>query len=127
MKDRARYTLFALRPDGQKEKEGWVNLHLLLWKHVIFSLVQVDTEDEPFEPYRVWNIAWRRFEKKALAKQEGTKLVLRRAASRGDEPPDVTNRGDSMSPLAEINADGDLVWDDELVDKLKKLGVKPPV
>ena len=101
------------------------NLHLLLWKHIIFSLVQVDTEDEPFVAHRVWSVAWSRFEKKALAKQEGTKLALRRAASRGDEPPDVTNRGDPMSPLAEINAEGDLVWDDDLVEKVKKLGMKP--
>ena len=33
-----RYNLFAITPSGLPLEEGWINLHLLLWKFVIFYL-----------------------------------------------------------------------------------------
>ena len=32
--DKQRHALFAIKPGGGFEDEGWVNLHLLLWKYV---------------------------------------------------------------------------------------------
>ena len=122
--DKHRHTLFAIKPDGGIEDEGWVNLHLLLWKHVIFSLVQVDTEDVAFTQHGVWQPTWYRLEKKALALSERAKAVIRRAANRGEQTPDVTNRGDPLKPIARIDATGHLVWNDEIVKKLKSLGDK---
>lgn len=122
-KDKQRHALFAIKPSGHCD--GWVNFHLLLWKHVIFSLVQVDTEDEPFAPHKIWGVAWIRFEKKTLALQERAKQVLRRAASRGNEPPDVSARGRPMHPIAKLSVTGEIEWNDGLVEAIKKLGEKP--
>ena len=82
MRDKERFALFCLRPDGQRIEEGWINLHLLLWKQIIYALVQVTTEDQPFKPHSIWGAAWTRFQKKALAKHESIRTVALRDQSR---------------------------------------------
>ena len=80
-----------MRPDGLDEREGWVNLHLLLWKQVIAAITRVETEDEAFKPEPLWAWAWANFERKALAwalaHQEKFRTRVLRARSRGDQPP----------------------------------------
>ena len=123
--EKQRHALFAIKPDGRREPEGWTNLMLLLWKHVVFSLVQVSTEDAVFDKYKVWSVAWIRLEKKALALQERALQVLRRDEGRGNEPRDVSSRGAALDPIAKLSPDGQLIWDEKLVKKIKTLGKKP--
>ena len=45
--DRDRFGLFALHPRG-KVLGGWINLHLLMWKHLIALLAKVEEEGEKY-------------------------------------------------------------------------------
>ena len=110
---------------GYKLAEGWINLHLLLWKFVISSLTRVETEDAKFEIHEVWRATWFRLERKALAKLVGVKTTLLRAESRGNEPPDIALRGLCLAPLAKFTETGELKWDDDIVQRIKKLGETP--
>ena len=85
----------------------------------------METEGEKFEPHRVWQAAWQRFERKALAKQEGVKTVKLRAESRGDDTPDLSNRGKPLEPIAELTEDGKLKWNDSIVSEIKRLADPP--
>ena len=93
---------------------------------MIYSLVQVDTEDETFQPHRVWGSTWSRLEKKALSLQERVQVEMRRKISRGEDPPDVTKRGRPLSPIAKIDESGHLEWDTTITDTIKALGKRPP-
>ena len=104
-RERARFALFAIPPSGTM-KEGWVNLHLLIWKQLIAAIVRVELEDEAFKISSVWAPAWLRFERKALALSERVAAERRRAESRGEEPHDASKRGISMAPLAEFTEEG---------------------
>jgi len=123
--DRNRFALFALTPDGKQLPEGWINLHLLLWRYVIYQLVLVDTEDAKFESHAVWQAAWSKFESRALAKKESVRTDLLRAESRGLEPPDLTGRSACMTPLASLDETGELVWDEKLKEQVSKLTTAP--
>ena len=96
----------------------------MLWKYVIFSLVRVDTEDEPFKAHKVWKEAWSRFERKALAKVESIRSDFLRAESRGDEKPEIKGRADPLAPIATLDEEGCIVWNKTIVDKIKKLAEK---
>ena len=124
--EKQRWALFALAPGNYRVPSGWTNLHLLLWKQVVYGLTIVETEDEEFMPHKVWQAAWWRFERKTLAKQVGAQTVRLRAESRGDAKPDLTKRGLPMDPIASLTAAGEVEWDDELVEEIKKLGTPPP-
>ena len=77
-------------------------------------------------PHKVWQAAWWRFEKKALAKQVGAQTVKLRAESRGDAMPDLAKRGHPMDPIAALSSKGELQWDEELTGEIKKLATPPP-
>ena len=113
-----------LTPSGEKLAEGWTYLHLVLWKYVIFSLVRVETEKEPFKATSVWKEAWRRFERKALAKTETFRTVLLRAESRGDERPNLEGKAGCLAPLATLDDTATISWNEEIVARIKKLGEK---
>jgi hypothetical protein len=103
LQERERWGLFLLTPTGKPVEQGWVNLHLLLWKYIIYELTQVATEDATFHVHSVWAAAWVRLEKKILAKSEAIKPVVLRAESRGDDPPNMTKYGiapRNRSPLS---------------------------
>ena len=70
-----------------------------LWKQVIAGITRVDTEGEDFSPERVWEMAWARFERKALAYQEKQKTKILRAESKFIRPPDF---GGAELPLAPL-------------------------
>ena len=123
-KEQVRYDLFTIRPDGLDEHEGWVNLHLLLWKQVIAAITRVDTEDETFKPEPLWAWAWANFERKALAHQEKFRTRVLRARSRGDQPPSPETAMRPLAPLATFSENGFLVWDKDLVKQIKTLGKK---
>ena len=117
---RQRFALFALLPSGDgvtpNAPDGWINLHLLLWKYIIALLVRIDTEDAKFKPKDIWGPAWARFQSKCYALNEGVKATLRLFESRGyDNPPDLKNRGSPMRPIADIVPEGEhagaLEWD----------------
>ena len=90
------------------ELEGLVALHLLLWKHFIALLVRIELEGETYDESQVWAPAWARLEKKILALKYKVDEVVRRAESRGDPAPDMRKR-----------SGGDLIWNDEMVTKIK--------
>ena len=102
-----------------------MNFHLLLWRYTIYQLVLVETEDVKFQPHAIWSAAWTRFERKALAKRESTRTEILRAESRGWDTPDVSRKGQCMEPIARINKTGDLVWDNDIVSRIKMAGTKP--
>ena len=52
--------------DGSRLPEGWINLHLLLWKYTIYQLTLVCTEDARFRAHEVWQAAWSRLQKKRV-------------------------------------------------------------
>ena len=125
---RERWALFAIPPSGEKLKDGLINLHLLVWKYLIALLTRMELEDEAYEPHKVWQAAWSKFKQKALAKSEAARTVLLRAESRGQEKPTLEKKSKCMAPLAELDADGKLVWDDDstaIIEKLAETPVKP--
>ena len=117
-KEKERFDLFALLPEGELD-EGWINLHLLLWKYIIAAMVRVDTEEETFSISEVWRAAWTRMQRKMLALHERKKTVILRALSRGEEEPDMSEAGSAMEPIASLDAEGKLKWNKELVKKIK--------
>ena len=106
-------------------EEGWVNLHLLLWKFLIYHVVIVETEDAKFQVHETWQAAWQRLELKILAKQEAIRTDLLRADSRGLEPPDVTSRSKCMHPIAKVEQDGTITWDENIRSAIKQLATPP--
>ena len=116
----ARFALFALLPKGKVAK-GWVNFHLLLWKHLVAAIVRVELEGEKFECKNVWAPSWVRFEKKTLALAERVAMEKRRADGRGAKCRDLSSRSAQIEPLAEFSENGELVWNDDLVKKIKAL------
>ena len=116
----ARFALFALLPKGKVAK-GWVNFHLLLWKHLVATIVRVELEGEKFECKNVWAPSWVRFEKKTLALAERVAMEKRRADGRGAKCRDLSSRSAQIEPLAEFSENGELVWNDDLVKKIKAL------
>ena len=121
--ERERYDLFLIRPD-RREPEGWVNLHLLLWKQVVAALVRVDTEDEQFASHNVWFATWKRYKKRALALQEKNRTVYLRKLGRGENPPDFSEKGKALTPLARFSEEGTLIWDDDLCASITALTKK---
>jgi len=125
--EKARFGLFALTPgNGHQLPEGWVNFHLLLWKHLIYSITMVEIEDKKFAPHEVWQATWTRLEKKVLAKQVGIRAVIRRADSRGETLPDIVNRGKVIAPLASLSPDGKFEWNELILTEIKRLATPPP-
>jgi len=124
--ERKRFALFALLPDGKQLEPGWINLHLLLWKHIIYALTVVSTEDATFEQHSIWQAAWARFERKAHAKQENTRTLLLRAESRGSNSPDIKSKARPLAPIASFEEDAKLVWDNNIVALISKLATPPP-
>ena len=125
LRERERFALFAAVPSGPPLQSGWINLHLLLWKHLVHLLTKVETEDAKFSEHEVWQAAWHRLERKALAKQESTKTIILRADSRGDEPPDLERKSAPLAPMASFDEFGSLVWDDEFHRKIQSLATPP--
>ena len=119
-----RFTLFALLPSG-KMPDIWVDLHLLLWKQLIALLVRIELEGDKFTTQQIWGSAWARLRQKILALRHRVDETLRRAESRGEEPPDVSKRTRWVEPLASFDKTGHFKWNDDLVAELDKLGKAP--
>ena len=51
--EKLRFGLFALHPRG-KVTDGWINLHLLLWKQLIALLVRIKEEGEKYAEHKIW-------------------------------------------------------------------------
>ena len=121
-----RFALFAIPPTGPPLKEGLLNLHLLLWKYVIYGLVQVDVDDQKFETHQVWQATWHKLESCALAKQEQVRTDLLRADSRGVDPPNITRRAVCLEPLGTIAPETGLIsWSDDHLEQIRKLATPP--
>ena len=114
-----RFCLFALLPSG-KLAEGWINLHLLIWKQLIALLVRIELEGEKYDEKAVFGPTWTRFERKVLALKTKVDEDLRRTESRGDLPRDMSKRSRCIAPLAEFSKEGELVWNEEIVKEIKK-------
>ena len=100
-------------------------MHLLLWKHIVFQLTQVETENARFETHEIWQATWARFEKKALAKQENVRTLILRADSRGDEPPDLENKAAPLAPIATFDEGGIVLWDEKVKHEINRLATTP--
>ena len=122
---RTKFALFALTPDSKKLQEGWINLHLLIWRYLIYCLTMVEVEEATFQKHEVWQAALQAFEKRALARVEHVRTDILRADSRGIEPPDVKSKGTCLEPLASITADGKLAWNEDLKKKIEALAAPP--
>ena len=118
--EKERFGLFAQLPTGKLE-EGWINLHLLLWKHLIALIVAIELEGEKYAEHKVWAPAWRRFQRKVAALQERLDKELRRQRSRGEPIKVYPRRAEPMRPIADISEAGDVVWNDDLVTKIRRL------
>ena len=79
---------------------------------------------EKFEKHEVWHAAWTRLHRKMLALHERKRTVILRQKSRGEEPPDMSEAGAAMTPIASLNPTGGLVIDKDLKAKIRKLGMK---
>ena len=117
-----RFALFAIHPGGGITPPGWVNLHLLLWKHLVALLTRIEMDGHVFAASKVWAPAWIRLRTKIRAHEYATKEIIRRADSRGEPPPKLDSRSKTVSPFAEYDEDGKLVWDEKLVKRLEELG-----
>ena len=113
-----RFSLFALLPNG-KLQEGWMNLHLLIWKQFIALLVRIELEGDKYDEKAIWAPAWTRFERKVLALKARVDEDIRRGEARGDEPRDMSKRSKIMAPIARFSAGGELIWDDSIVKAIK--------
>ena len=105
----------------KKIDDGWINLHLLLWKHLVATMVAVELEGAKYDARSVWAPAWKRFEKKALALEERVRIEIRRAEARGEEPRDMEPRSHPLRPIGRFSKGGKLEWNHELVAKIKDL------
>jgi len=118
--------LFGLAPGGKPVKQGWLHLMLLLWKFIIIGLTAASLEDATLQPHAVWRSAWLRLRSKVLAKSEVLKARVRRALSRGREPPDVSGATSVIEPIAKYGSTGEVEWNESIVKKLEQLGEPPP-
>ena len=75
--------------------------------------------------HEVWQATWARLESKILAKKESVRSEILRADSRGDEPPCMKRKSTAFAPLAKFTPEGELEWNDELVNKIKTLATAP--
>ena len=123
--ERERFGLFALHPT-ERLKEGWVNLHLLLWKHLVAAIVKVELEEEKYRNENVWAPTWKRLERKVLALLERVQSDVRRKTSRGEPVPDMRRRSRPIEPIASFDEGGNLIWNEEIKQKLKELGKPKP-
>ena len=57
-RERERFGLFGLTPSGGQIEEGWINIHLLLWKHFIGLLVRIETENDTNEMVYGLRTSW---------------------------------------------------------------------
>ena len=108
-REKQRYDLFTVRSNGRRVEEGWVNLHLLVWKQLVATLVRMETEGEAFARANVWRPAWKRFEKKACALAFKARQAVLRAEDRGEEERDVSGRGAPLWPIGTITKEGSLL------------------
>jgi len=122
--EKERFALFAITPSGPKLENGWINLHLLLWKYIIYALTMLQIEGTPLHINSIWQAAWQRFVWKAEALGEKVKTTHLRAESRGDEPPNSSGKGTAMAPLATFTTEGNLIWTEDLKHKIEKLTEK---
>ena len=76
-------------------------------------------EGETYDESQGWAPARARLEKKIQALKYKVDEVVRRAESRGDPAPDMRKRSKCVEPLASFNEGGDLIWNDEMVTKIK--------
>ena len=98
-----------------------MNLHLLIWKHLVAAIVRVELEGEKFESKHIWAASWARFKKKTLALAERVAMERRRAEGRGMKHRDLSSRSTQIEPIAEFSENGELDWNDDLVKKIKAL------
>ena len=96
-------------------------LHLLLWRQLIGQLVGIEFDDKSFDPEVIWAQTWRRFKSKCDAASVRKQAQIRRAESRGEEPPEVAKHTCPAKPLARWDADGTLIWDEKIVRKIERL------
>ena len=117
-----RSALFLIPPRGLEIEEGWVNLHLLLWKHIVAHLVRIDTENEKFDRRSIWKPAWSRFKDKCRTLQVRVQDHRRLAESRGySKLPDLSKRGSPMAPIASFDEQGRIEWNEEICEKIEQL------
>ena len=56
--------------------------------------------------------------------RRGLGEVVRRAESRGDPIPDMRKRSKCVAPLASFKEEGELVWNGEMVAKIKSFTIR---
>ena len=72
-----------------------------------------------YDEKAIWGSAWFRMESKVLALKARVDEDVRRCEARGEEPRDMSKRTKIIAPIAKFSREGELVWNDELVNKIK--------
>jgi len=98
----------GIATDNSELPPGLIALHLVLWKLVIFHFTLVETDNNKFNPDRVWGVSLRRFEVRvnALAAQVTRRAVKRRGQGHELLQPNAENR--RLAPLASLDSWGRL-------------------
>ena len=81
-------------------QEGWINLHLLLWKHLIALVARVEEEGEKYAEHKICPPTWIRFERKVPALKEKVDMEVRRSVGRGEKTRDMRRKSKPVEPFA---------------------------
>ena len=87
----------------------------------LFHTALLLIEGEKYAEHKVWAPSWKRIEKKVLALKEKVDIEVRRSEGRGEEVKDMRRKSKPVEPIAEFTESGDLVWNEDLVNEIKKL------
>ena len=96
---------------------GLFSLFLMLWKLIIFSLVQLDIDNVPFSHGRIWRLALDRFRERAEALKHAHTLAHLRTLGRGSSaPPNPAKANAALTPLASLDSEGILTYHEAFSD-----------
>ena len=88
---------------------------------MVAQLVRIELEGEEYSEADIWGGAWTRFERKVQALSVRVSEDIRRRESRGEELKDVSRRSRPVEPIASFSEEGELVWNEELVGRIRSL------
>ena len=104
---------------------GLFSLFLILWKFIIFGLVQHDKESIPYSKDRVWRATLDRFRERAEALAHLFKLKLSRAAGQAATEPSPAKFNAALYPLAQIDDEGGLTYHPKLAILIVEFKASP--
>ena len=120
----ARLILLGVTWRGQMLPMGLLALWVLLWKFMIVSFTQVDTEGKPFSGQAVWKQAVRRMVTRVHAAVHVHRLRMQAAESCEGPLPSPARLNGLLEGLASVNDTGKLTWLPAVQKVIMESGVK---